>query len=160
MSWLTSLSAPWPTSSVSRGKCCWCYLIPHSSLYFLRFLNTSTPFDLGEHDAVWKDPLYVPWGFEEYKDFKVRRAAYIMLNCTEVFMRDPRSTTQTTSLVNCLSFGLKTVSSRTLVGRLAVGPPTLTSMATWKRSVSTLIGSVNWQNSRQCRIGCASGNRM
>ncbi len=35
-------------------------------------MNTSTPFDLGEYDAVWKDPLYAPWGFNEYKDFSVR----------------------------------------------------------------------------------------
>jgi alpha-1,3-glucan synthase len=38
-------------------------------------LNTSTPFDLNEHDAVWKHPRYIPWGFDEYKDFKARDPA-------------------------------------------------------------------------------------
>lgn len=31
----------------------------------------STPFDLSEHNAVWKNPLYVPWNFTEYRDFSV-----------------------------------------------------------------------------------------
>ncbi|KAN0123743.1 glycosyltransferase [Russula decolorans] len=35
------------------------------------FLNTSTPFDLNEHDAVWKLPTYYPWDFNEYKDFQI-----------------------------------------------------------------------------------------
>ncbi|KAF8274895.1 modular protein with glycoside hydrolase family 13 and glycosyltransferase family 5 domains [Lactarius quietus] len=35
------------------------------------FLNTSTPFDLNEHDTVWKKPSMVPWGFDEYKDFQI-----------------------------------------------------------------------------------------
>ncbi|KAI0306448.1 modular protein with glycoside hydrolase family 13 and glycosyltransferase family 5 domains [Multifurca ochricompacta] len=38
---------------------------------FSGFLNTSTPFDLNEHDAVWKHPRYIPWGFDEYKDFHI-----------------------------------------------------------------------------------------
>ncbi|KAJ7774879.1 modular protein with glycoside hydrolase family 13 and glycosyltransferase family 5 domains [Mycena metata] len=33
------------------------------------FLNVSTPFDLGEHNAVWKNPAYVPWNFTQYRDF-------------------------------------------------------------------------------------------
>lgn len=37
----------------------------------IRYLNTSAPFDLDEHDGVWKDPRYAPWGFDEYKDFTV-----------------------------------------------------------------------------------------
>jgi alpha-1,3-glucan synthase len=37
--------------------------------HFSVFLNTSTPFDLNEHDAVWKHPSYSPWGFDEYRDF-------------------------------------------------------------------------------------------
>jgi alpha-1,3-glucan synthase len=36
------------------------------------FLNTTTPFDLNEHEAVWKHPLLTPWGFDEYKDFQAR----------------------------------------------------------------------------------------
>lgn len=35
------------------------------------YLNTSAPFDLHEHNAVWKHPRYMPWGFEEYTDFSV-----------------------------------------------------------------------------------------
>ncbi|TFK55043.1 glycoside hydrolase family 13 and glycosyltransferase family 5 domain-containing protein [Heliocybe sulcata] len=35
------------------------------------YLNTSTPFDLNEHGAVWKHPLYTPWNFTEYKDFDI-----------------------------------------------------------------------------------------
>ncbi|EPQ58265.1 modular protein with glycoside hydrolase family 13 and glycosyltransferase family 5 domains [Gloeophyllum trabeum ATCC 11539] len=35
------------------------------------YLNTSTPFDLNEHPAVWKHPLYTPWNFSEYKDFAI-----------------------------------------------------------------------------------------
>ncbi|KAI0006163.1 glycoside hydrolase family 13/glycosyltransferase family 5 protein [Russula compacta] len=38
---------------------------------FQGFLNTSTPFDLNEHPAVWKVPEYAPWGFEEYQDFQI-----------------------------------------------------------------------------------------
>ncbi|KDQ60792.1 glycosyltransferase family 5 protein [Jaapia argillacea MUCL 33604] len=38
---------------------------------FEGFLNTSTPFDLNEHDAEWKHPLYTPWGFTEYQDFTI-----------------------------------------------------------------------------------------
>ncbi|THH19637.1 hypothetical protein EUX98_g8730 [Antrodiella citrinella] len=34
-------------------------------------LNTSIPFDLNEHNAVWKDPTYFPWGFQEYKHFDI-----------------------------------------------------------------------------------------
>jgi alpha-1,3-glucan synthase len=34
-------------------------------------LNTSTEFDLNEHDAVWKDPTYYPWDFNTYKDFNI-----------------------------------------------------------------------------------------
>lgn len=37
---------------------------------FKDHLNTSTPFSLTEYDAVWKLPTYVPWGIEEYPDFK------------------------------------------------------------------------------------------
>ncbi|KZT26358.1 glycosyltransferase family 5 protein [Neolentinus lepideus HHB14362 ss-1] len=35
------------------------------------YLNTSTPFDLNEHAAVWKHPMYTPWNFTEYKDFSI-----------------------------------------------------------------------------------------
>ncbi|KAF7338273.1 Modular protein with glycoside hydrolase family 13 and glycosyltransferase family 5 domains [Mycena venus] len=35
------------------------------------YLNVSTPFDLAEHNAVWKNPLYVPWNFTEYRDFSL-----------------------------------------------------------------------------------------
>ncbi|KAI0322220.1 glycoside hydrolase family 13 and glycosyltransferase family 5 domain-containing protein [Amylostereum chailletii] len=38
---------------------------------FEGFLNSSTPFDLNEHDAVWKHPNYIPWGFDEYQDFSI-----------------------------------------------------------------------------------------
>ncbi|KAI0079915.1 glycoside hydrolase family 13 and glycosyltransferase family 5 protein [Panus rudis PR-1116 ss-1] len=38
------------------------------------FLNTSAPFTLDEHDAVWKKPKYAPWGFDEYKDFAIDNA--------------------------------------------------------------------------------------
>ncbi|KAF9052983.1 modular protein with glycoside hydrolase family 13 and glycosyltransferase family 5 domains [Panaeolus papilionaceus] len=34
-------------------------------------LNTSTPFDLNEYNAVWKKPAYVPWNFSEYRDFTI-----------------------------------------------------------------------------------------
>uniref|UniRef100_A0A0W0GDS6 alpha-1,3-glucan synthase n=1 Tax=Moniliophthora roreri TaxID=221103 RepID=A0A0W0GDS6_MONRR len=36
---------------------------------FRGYLNTSTPFSLNEHIAVWKHPEYVPWNFTEYRDF-------------------------------------------------------------------------------------------
>ncbi|TFK42547.1 hypothetical protein BDQ12DRAFT_281172 [Crucibulum laeve] len=32
-------------------------------------LNTSTPFDLNEYNAVYKTPNYMPWNFTEYRDF-------------------------------------------------------------------------------------------
>ncbi|KAJ7219301.1 modular protein with glycoside hydrolase family 13 and glycosyltransferase family 5 domains, partial [Mycena pura] len=35
------------------------------------FLNESTPFDLAEHNAVWKNPKYIPWNFTEYRDFSL-----------------------------------------------------------------------------------------
>ncbi|GJE90808.1 apha amylase catalytic domain and glycogen synthase DULL1-like domain-containing protein [Phanerochaete sordida] len=35
------------------------------------YLNTSAPFDLHEHNGVWKHPRYSPWGFDEYKDFEI-----------------------------------------------------------------------------------------
>lgn len=35
------------------------------------FLNESTPFSLNEYDGEWKDPLYVPWGINQYPDFDV-----------------------------------------------------------------------------------------
>ncbi|CAL1704520.1 unnamed protein product [Somion occarium] len=38
------------------------------------FLNKSAPFDPKEHDAVWKQPRYSPWGFDEYKDFSINNA--------------------------------------------------------------------------------------
>ncbi|KAG6866947.1 hypothetical protein C0991_003863 [Blastosporella zonata] len=38
---------------------------------FEGFLNTSTPFDLGEHTAIWKEPNYMPWNFTEYRDFSI-----------------------------------------------------------------------------------------
>ncbi|CDO74608.1 Glycoside Hydrolase Family 13 / Glycosyltransferase Family 5 protein [Trametes cinnabarina] len=38
---------------------------------FKGHLNESTPFDLNEYDAVWKDPELAPWGFNEYKDFNI-----------------------------------------------------------------------------------------
>jgi alpha-1,3-glucan synthase len=34
-------------------------------------MNTSAPFTLDEYSAVWKNPNYSPWGFDEYKDFQV-----------------------------------------------------------------------------------------
>ncbi|TFK29967.1 alpha-1,3-glucan synthase [Coprinopsis marcescibilis] len=44
-------------------------LIGFEELY--SHLNTSTPFDLNEYNAVWKRPNYAPWGFDEYADFKI-----------------------------------------------------------------------------------------
>ncbi|THG99779.1 hypothetical protein EW026_g2645 [Hermanssonia centrifuga] len=38
---------------------------------FQGYLNTSAPFDLNEHNGVWKHPTYIPWGFDEYKDFVI-----------------------------------------------------------------------------------------
>ncbi|KAH9981170.1 modular protein with glycoside hydrolase family 13 and glycosyltransferase family 5 domains [Lactifluus volemus] len=38
---------------------------------FEGFLNSSTPFDVNEHPAVWKKPRYAPWGFDEYADFQI-----------------------------------------------------------------------------------------
>ncbi|KAL0581705.1 hypothetical protein V5O48_000287 [Marasmius crinis-equi] len=35
------------------------------------YLNTSTPFDLNEHRALWKHPRYMPWNFTEYRDFAI-----------------------------------------------------------------------------------------
>ncbi|KAF7294911.1 Modular protein with glycoside hydrolase family 13 and glycosyltransferase family 5 domains [Mycena indigotica] len=35
------------------------------------YLNTSTPFELAEHNAVWKNPKYVPWNFTQYRDFNL-----------------------------------------------------------------------------------------
>ncbi|PVF98937.1 putative cell wall alpha-1,3-glucan synthase [Serendipita vermifera] len=37
---------------------------------FKGHLNTSTPFNLAEYDAVWKRPPYSPWDIQEYPDFK------------------------------------------------------------------------------------------
>jgi alpha-1,3-glucan synthase len=42
------------------------------SLISPSFLNATAPFSLSGYDAVWKDPLFAPWGFEEYKDFQAR----------------------------------------------------------------------------------------
>ncbi|KAJ7285792.1 modular protein with glycoside hydrolase family 13 and glycosyltransferase family 5 domains [Mycena rebaudengoi] len=38
---------------------------------FEGYLNVSTPFDLNEHNAVWKNPKYMPWNFTEYRDFEL-----------------------------------------------------------------------------------------
>ncbi|KAI0950602.1 hypothetical protein AcV7_009015 [Taiwanofungus camphoratus] len=38
---------------------------------FQGYVNASAPFSLSEYEGVWKKPLYVPWGFEEYADFAV-----------------------------------------------------------------------------------------
>ncbi|KAF8212206.1 glycoside hydrolase family 13 and glycosyltransferase family 5 protein [Mycena galopus ATCC 62051] len=38
---------------------------------FEGYLNESTPFDLNEHNGVWKNPAYIPWNFTEYRDFTV-----------------------------------------------------------------------------------------
>ena len=35
------------------------------------FENTSAPFSIEEHDALFKKPTYYPWNFNEYRDFKV-----------------------------------------------------------------------------------------
>ena len=35
------------------------------------FENSSAPFNIEEHDAVYKMPKYYPWNFNEYQDFKV-----------------------------------------------------------------------------------------
>ncbi|KAG2368619.1 glycoside hydrolase family 13/glycosyltransferase family 5 protein [Suillus spraguei] len=40
-------------------------------LGFVGYLNVSAPFTLNEYDAVYKNPNYLPWGFEEYVDFTV-----------------------------------------------------------------------------------------
>ncbi|KAG8842358.1 Cell wall alpha-1,3-glucan synthase ags1, partial [Serendipita sp. 411] len=37
---------------------------------FKGHLNSSTPFNLAEYDAVWKKPPYAPWGIDEYPDFQ------------------------------------------------------------------------------------------
>jgi hypothetical protein len=36
------------------------------------FENTSAPFTINEHDALWKNQKYLPWNFNEYLDFKAR----------------------------------------------------------------------------------------
>ncbi|EIN07319.1 modular protein with glycoside hydrolase family 13 and glycosyltransferase family 5 domains [Punctularia strigosozonata HHB-11173 SS5] len=33
--------------------------------------NTSTQFDINEHEQVWKKPSFAPWNFTEYKDFNI-----------------------------------------------------------------------------------------
>ncbi|KAJ3541757.1 hypothetical protein NM688_g6042 [Phlebia brevispora] len=38
-------------------------------LGFVGYLNTTAPFDLNEHDTVWKLPRYTPWNFSTYLDF-------------------------------------------------------------------------------------------
>ncbi|KII88464.1 glycosyltransferase family 5 protein [Plicaturopsis crispa FD-325 SS-3] len=38
---------------------------------FEGYLNVSTPFDLNEHNGVWKHPDYMPWNFTEYADFQI-----------------------------------------------------------------------------------------
>ncbi|KAF7323001.1 Modular protein with glycoside hydrolase family 13 and glycosyltransferase family 5 domains [Mycena chlorophos] len=38
---------------------------------FQGYLNTSTPFDFSEHNALWKEPNYLPWNFTTYKDFEI-----------------------------------------------------------------------------------------
>lgn len=45
----------------------------------LSFLNTSAPFDLHEHNGVWKKPRYTPWGFDKYTDFEVRLDDFLAL---------------------------------------------------------------------------------
>ncbi|KAJ7582663.1 modular protein with glycoside hydrolase family 13 and glycosyltransferase family 5 domains [Mycena floridula] len=38
---------------------------------FQGYLNVSTPFDLNEHSAIWKDPKRTPWNFSRYTDFNI-----------------------------------------------------------------------------------------
>ncbi|KAJ7777588.1 modular protein with glycoside hydrolase family 13 and glycosyltransferase family 5 domains [Mycena maculata] len=38
-------------------------------LGFVGYLNVSAPFDLNEHEVIYKNPARVPWGFSEYADF-------------------------------------------------------------------------------------------
>ncbi|GBE82150.1 Cell wall alpha-1,3-glucan synthase ags1 [Sparassis crispa] len=38
---------------------------------FEGFINASAPFSLNEYQSEWKKPMYIPWGFNEYKDFAI-----------------------------------------------------------------------------------------
>lgn len=68
-------------------------------------MNTSTPFDLNEHNGIWKNPNYMPWNFTEYKDFTVETSA---IRLPFLFKADPildRSSMSATRLVLCPLFG-------------------------------------------------------
>jgi hypothetical protein len=42
-----------------------------------RFLNSSMPFDLNEHNAVRKSSRYHAWDFNEYKEFQARHSSHM-----------------------------------------------------------------------------------
>ena len=72
ISWRILRSALWLIFWALTGT--WTTHLPwrYQRLMICRYLNTSAPFTEAEHNVVWKDPLYIPWNFSEYKDFSVR----------------------------------------------------------------------------------------
>jgi len=82
ISWLILLLERWVISLVSKGTRSFFFgifliltILPSS------YLNVSTPFDLNEHTAVWKNPRYMPWNFTEYADFQVRSLSLTLPLC-------------------------------------------------------------------------------
>jgi hypothetical protein len=104
-------------------------------------MNVSTPFDLNEHNALWKNPRYMPWGFTQYRDFNV--CIYLRFRLSlKVNELAFRSTTPEICHVYFPNSG-RTMEQSLQSSRTAAWNRILITTATWKLSVCIPIGNVN-----------------
>lgn len=70
---------PWVISSHGKGKLsAWnpsSYDSFRSTHCICSFENTSAPFNIEEYDVEYKSQNYLPWNFDQYRDFNVRRGS-------------------------------------------------------------------------------------
>ena len=123
-------------------------------LFFLSFLNASTPFDLNEHPCEWKLPSLTPWGFDKYQDFQVRDSLILFQEGTDL---PARSITPVTHLVYSRRFGMMMAPSSPY-RLMGVWSRTLINTATRKLSVSIQTGNVNYPSLRPYRIVFVNGS--
>ena len=120
------------------------------------FENASAPFTLDEYDAVWKDPKYYPWNFQQYLDFNVSTDRFLIPAPSTNPLN--RSATSTTHRVSSRHFGKMTAPS-TPSKQMVVRLRTSINMVIWRPSVFTRIGIVNCPNSLPSKIVSENGNR-
>ena len=116
-------------------------------------MNTSTPFSLDEYDYVWKHPQYMPWGFDEYKDFTVGPTPFhIMFRPDQIYSLVTTATRLALSLTSGSTPARLSQSRRTAAASLIS-----ISMVTWRLSACTRIGNVSYPSSLPCKIVSANG---